>query len=109
MDYKALAIWAMSDETGASSICIARTMMGLKPYGDYPHDGGDFRRCENLLQQMPEFRERLPEMAKVNPVWAGLVARWDEIAQTPKDEQYKLISEIIEQSRKIHPDDEYTF
>ena len=108
MDYKAVAEWALSDDVGMSSLCIARTMMGIETDGDHPYDGGDFRRCEKLLEHIPEFRERLPEMAKVSPVWSALVDRWDEIAQADKKAQYKLISGIIAQARAQHGGEEYT-
>ena len=38
----------------------------------------DFRRCMKLLDQVPEFRERLYEMKDVSEVWSRLVDNWDE-------------------------------
>lgn len=93
MDYKSLAVWALGESTGASSICIARHMMGLDTDGSYPHDGGDFGRCEKLMDTVPGVRERLPEMASVNRYWAALVPRWEEI-RVSKD-KYALIQSII--------------
>lgn len=93
MDYKAIATWALGRSTGASATCIARHMMGLKTDGSYPHDGGDFGRCETLLDAVPEFRERLSEMADLNDYWARLVPRWDEI-RASKD-KYCLIQSIV--------------
>lgn len=96
MDYKALATWALGRSTGASATCIARHMMGLKTDGSYPHDGGDFGRCEALLDAVPGLRERLPEMAAVNEYWARLVPRWEEIrAAKDSKEQYRLIQSIV--------------
>lgn len=99
LDYKSLAIWALG-RTGLSSKCIARHMMGLDTDGAYPVDGADFVRCETLLTAVPELRQRLPEMAKVNRYWAALVPRWDEIA-TAKN-QHDVIQSII---RPIHGSD----
>lgn len=79
MDYKALAGWLSSRKTGASSVCIARHLMGGETDGSYPHDAGDFDRCEGLLDAVPGLRKRLPEMAAVNRYWAALVPRWEEI------------------------------
>lgn len=92
MDYKAIATWALGG-TGASSKCIARHMMGLSTDGSYPLDGGDFGRCEALLDAVPELRQRLPEMAEVNRYWSALVPRWEEI-RASKD-QYPLIQSIV--------------
>lgn len=95
MDYKALAIWALGRSTGASAKCIARHMMGLETDGSYPSDGGDFGRCERLLDAVPEFRARLPEMAAVNSRWAALIPRWDEIWAS--DDKCRLIQSIVRQ------------
>jgi hypothetical protein len=79
-DFEALAKWALGRGVGMSSRCIARHMIGLETDGSYPHDGGDFDRCEALLNAVPGLRERLPEMAAVNAYWAKLVPAWGEIA-----------------------------
>jgi hypothetical protein len=96
MDYKALATWALSCRTGASSLAIATRLSGIgEQSGNYPHDGGDFGRCETLLDYVPEFRARLGEMATVNKYWAALVPRWDEIKAAPADAKYGLIQSIV--------------
>jgi len=96
MDYKELATWALSRRTGASSLAIVKRLSGIgAPSGDYPHDGGDFGRCETLLDYVPEFRARLGEMADVNKYWAALVPRWDEIKAAPADAKYGLIQSIV--------------
>ena len=92
MDYKSLSAWALG-RTGASSKCIARHMMGLSTDGSYPHDGGDFGRCEALLDAVPDLRHRLPEMAEVNRYWAALVPRWEDIRGA--EDQYALIQSIV--------------
>lgn len=93
MDYKSLAIWALGRHTGASAECIACHMIGIGERKDYPSDGGDFDRCEALLDAMPEFRARLPEMASVSPYWAALVARWEDIRRC--DDKYAVIQSIV--------------
>jgi len=93
MNYRTLAIWALGRSTGTSSICIARHMIGLDTNGSYPSDGGDFGRCETLMETVPGIRERLSEMATVNRYWAALVPRWDEIKASA--DQYSLIQSII--------------
>ena len=80
-DYRALAEWALSGSTGASASAIARHMVGAPHdgYANHPVDGGDFGRCERLLDAVPGFRDRLHEMATVTEYWAALVPRWAEI------------------------------
>lgn len=93
MDYKAIAEWATGRKTGASSMCIARHLMGLKSDGSYPRDSGDFGRCEALLDAVPSLRSELFKMAEVNRYWAALVPRWDEIKAS--ENQYELIQSIV--------------
>lgn len=93
MDYQAIAVWALGDGVGASAKCIARHMLGMTTSGSYPHDCGDFGRCEALLKAVPEFRDRLHELANVNAYWAALVPRWQEIRDA--EDKYKLIQSIL--------------
>jgi hypothetical protein len=74
--------WFAGDDTGASSMALACHMLGLpvSRWGrSYPLDAGDFGRCERLLQLVPEWRPRLPEMGGRNTAWIGLAAMWDAI------------------------------
>jgi hypothetical protein len=68
--------------TGASSTALLARMLGASPddatFG-HPHDPSDFGRCHRLLEHVPEWRTRLPEMAACSAYWAALVDRWDEI------------------------------
>ncbi len=100
MDYKAIAEWATGRSTGASATCIARHMMGLETDGSYPHDDGDFGRCEKFLNAVPECRGRLNEMAEVNKYWAALAPRWSDI--NAAQDKYKAIQSIV---RSIENDD----
>ena len=93
MDYRAIATWALGYSTGASAKCIAGHLMGLGVDGSYPHDGGDFDRCEKLLEVVPGLRDRLAEMASVNAYWAALVARWEDIRAS--SDKYALIQSIV--------------
>lgn len=97
MNYEQIAKWALSGTTGASAETMARHLMGMTTEGDYPHDGGDFGRCERLLEAVPEFRDRLPEMAQVNAYWAALVENWDDIRQA--DDKYAKIRSVVDPVR----------
>lgn len=93
INHKAALEWALSRNVGASSKALVRTALGLKSDGSYPHDGGDFGRCEVAMNMIPGLRERLPMMAEVNTYWAALVPAWEEI-KAAKD-QYAAIQSII--------------
>jgi hypothetical protein len=74
--------WLFDGDTGLSSECIWRHMVGVPhPRGrrDYPHDAGDLGRCLRLLERVPEWRPRIGEMAVYGKAWAALAAAWDEI------------------------------
>lgn len=80
--------WAIGNDTGASSKAIAGHMTGNRPSSGYPPpwDPSDFGRCMRLVAAIPEWRPRLPEMAKRSPEWAGIVKHWDRIEQCMRAE-----------------------
>ncbi|WP_068317514.1 hypothetical protein [Polycladidibacter hongkongensis] len=78
---------------GMSAKCIAEHLTGGEPDGSYPHDAGDFGRCEALLAAFPQLRVRLLEMAEVNDYWAALAPRWEEIRAAQN--QNEIISSIV--------------
>src|SRR3972149_8048417 len=79
--------WLHGIDTGISSKAIVSIMEnvpvelvnGRWGYGD-PLDPADLGRCIRLLEIMPDYRARLPEMSAVSPQWAALVNHWDELA-----------------------------
>lgn len=77
--------WLANGERGVSSNTIFTHLTGIDAlYGwdpSHPHDPDDLYRCRLLLQQVPELRARLHEMATCSPVWARLVAHWDELCE----------------------------
>jgi hypothetical protein len=84
LSYAAVA-WLTAGEHGISSetmFCYLAFGTGTQPWwrNRYPLDPDDFRRCELLLDAVPELRERLPRMAELGPEWAALVERWGELA-----------------------------
>lgn len=76
--------WLANGERGESSNAIATKLSGIDCRWDenttlpHPSDPSDFKRCMKLLDQVPEFRERLNEMKEVSEVWSKLVDNWDE-------------------------------
>jgi hypothetical protein len=85
-----LGSWLSSNDTGISSKAIATHMSGgtvRDGWGwGYPHDPDDLGRCLRLLELFPDWKPRMREMAARSPGWAGLVARWDEVAKSMADE-----------------------
>lgn len=75
--------WLASGERGMSSEMIfthltgTATLSGRRKY--HPYDPADFRRCQLLLEQVPELQLLFPRMAEVSPEWAALVAAWPAI------------------------------
>jgi hypothetical protein len=62
---KKIVDWATSHDTGSSSITLCRFMLGLSHEGDYPFDASDRGRCIRLLNLIPEWWDRLDEMASI--------------------------------------------
>lgn len=83
--------WLIGGKRGISSNAIVSQLTGIpadRPKSrDYPHDPDDFARCARLLAMYPEamsaFRDKMPSRS---PVWAALVARWDDIHQSMETE-----------------------
>ena len=79
--------WIDSDDTGISSETIWSVMTGRKFFpgrlgwrGATPSDADDFGRCYRLIEKIPMWRKRLPEVAKVYPRWATIVREWDRLS-----------------------------
>lgn len=57
--------WALSDDTGISSKALAKHMIGNSPVRmSPPSDADDRGRCIRLLELVPEWIVRLPELLK---------------------------------------------
>lgn len=74
--------WLRGTDTGTSSLTIfsvlarCKHMVTSRHVPDIPYDIDDFGRCHRLLERFPEWRARLPEVAKAHPRWKRLVAAW---------------------------------
>lgn len=106
--------WVLNGDAGTSSKTIAQVMLGVEVDGsdvsltgpDVPHDPSDFKRCHLLLERFPQWRERLPEMAKAYKAWTPFVERWDEMTVLYEQEReqgrapllYKLMKELMVES-----------
>lgn len=72
--------WSLSDDTGTSSQTLCAFMLGMNETNGArgwgasypPSDAADRGRCIRLLKHIPEWIDRLPEIAEANP--GGLVS-----------------------------------
>ena len=84
-----MAAWIDSDEVGASSLFLARTLAdaaGIEcPPHKYPHenrypgDMEDFRRCVQMLDAVPQLRAYIKVMKHHGPAWERLSDKWAEL------------------------------
>jgi hypothetical protein len=96
------AQWIVAGETGSSSRAMWARMMGVTGDKNHPQDGGDLGRCLKLLEFIPEWKARLPEVSGLSPYWAALVPHWDELTKlygNPESPNYgpvyKRMQEIL--------------
>jgi hypothetical protein len=68
-----------------------------------PHDADDFGRCKRLLDMFPEWRTRLDSVAKAHQdtCWPAIIARWQELEAASKEDQTKILAEIIDISKRL--------
>ena len=83
--------WIVGNDTGASSKAIWAHMMGVGMPTEWgwsgPADPDDFGRCYRLLELMPEWRERMKEMAaNCGPEWAAIAPAWNELESLWREE-----------------------
>lgn len=89
--------WLASGERGVSSEFMFYVFTGI-PAGNvrmhytHPSDTDDFKRCEKLLRQCPEFRTNLDELRLASPVWDNLVSNWDRIVELIEEEAPGVLS-----------------
>lgn len=94
--------WLENGEIGESSKDIAKYMMEGAHIKNYPHDYDDLRRCILLLDRFPEWKERMPEMAKFSG-WEKIGPQWMEIeaAIFADDPEAKRITKSAEMLKKL--------
>lgn len=73
--------WLALGQQGTSSLTLFQRLTGktLVDTESHPSDPADLGRCRQLLEQVPEFRERLHELVQVSTQWASLVQHWDSL------------------------------
>lgn len=108
--------WLFGTDTGTSSLTIFsvlssahghRALTGSRQAG-VPHDPDDFGRCHRLLERIPEWRSRLPEVAARHKDWAPLVERWGDLESLWREESprgkaprlYDLMQALLQESTR---------
>ncbi|NTF18131.1 hypothetical protein G6L37_06910 [Agrobacterium rubi] len=70
--------------SGLGTTTLWAHMMGVKDFFvDHPHDRNDLVHVLGLLKAVPEWEERVPEMADLTPVWAAIVVHWRDLKTDP--------------------------
>lgn len=93
--------WLSSNDTGVSSIQIARRFLRLpltEPWGGIPFDADDFGRCYRLLKKVPEIN--IECMKGFNRIWDGLVDKWSELTIMYEAKDFEGIWETIKEIEK---------
>lgn len=82
--------WLAHGERGISSDTIFTVLTGIEALKgwrkDHPYDPSDFRRCQLLLEQVPELQPIFGRMARESDTWDRLVKAWPDIVATMDEE-----------------------
>lgn len=95
------ARWLRSRDVGVSSLTIFEVMTGHMLETPFrfgyspPVDASDFGRCRKLLEQFPEWRTRLGEVADRHPAWRAVVGAWDRLEQLHDQGKGSLLYEEL--------------
>ena len=107
--------WLESGQTGLSSLALCKAAFPQTQYykldkmierdlDNYPHDNADFKRCMLLIEQVPEIRQKMPELSGLNQKWQNLFTHWDNIEsliiRNKAQEAYDLIKQCTKDSPK---------
>lgn len=80
---------------GLSAKYILTTLTGLKFKGGTtyyrPLDAYDFKRCSQLIDDLPELREHLQLMRKESFGWDAIINRWDSLESQLKTDENKFL------------------
>lgn len=96
---KSLLDGMIKNGLGSSAKTVICHMLDLKEKSQYtsiPYDSGDFSRCQNVLDSIPNWREELPKLSKISIRWAQLVLNWEEILIHCKEGDQKAANELID-------------
>jgi hypothetical protein len=95
--------WFRGTDTGLSSLAIFATLATRtdlksealsRTRGETPADCGDLGRCLRLLEKMPGWEARLPEVSARWPLsaWNKLVPQWAELKASTREKQREILN-----------------
>ena len=87
--------WAMGTDTGNSSMTIYNVMTGKSGVSSLPSDNSDFGRCRRLINKLPEWRDRLGEVADSFPEWGPIIDGWDDLVSMYDDGKLDKLDEFL--------------
>ena len=74
--------WIGNGHVGRSSKTMWNYFIGNKDFTiNHPHDPSDFSRCWKLLEAVPEWKERIPELATLSKEWKALTENWGKLTE----------------------------
>ena len=78
------AEWLAGDDIGSSALALFYHLTGIKPPGfldrsAHPYDLADFRRCQLLIEALPDYELHFQKMESVSDEWAFLTNGWSSI------------------------------
>lgn len=106
--------WCRQGAVGASSLAMYHHFIGnsfeqeVPPH--YPHDADDFGRCMKLIDAVPQWRERIPELADLSRRWGAIAENWDAIERRLRAGDTDGCTAILRETmnRALDPVDEFT-
>lgn len=82
--------WIVNGDRGASADAIVSKMEGITISSiwrnAHPTDPSDFYKCLKLLEAVPEYKNRMYEMAEVSEQWKSLITHWGELEELLQEE-----------------------
>lgn len=94
--------WLHRGDVGISSASIVSSCLGIPmvrlgmkhwPDGALPRDAPDFTRCRKVVELAAKNGEDFLATLRERPMWAPLVARWDDLCAVEED--YEACTAII--------------
>lgn len=74
--------WIVNGHVGLSSKTMWNYFMGYKDFEvNHPHDPDDFSRCQKLLEAIPEWKKRVPELSILSKEWKALSSNWEKLTE----------------------------
>lgn len=95
--------WKLYANTGMSSETMLKHFLNQNDFPVYePYDSSDFRRCVGLLTMIPEWKKRLPEIAKLSATWRDIIHNWDYFVTLLKEIDSGGKNDLSEQIYNLH-------